>query len=64
MFVQFIMKPVVQQYRQIFNIDSLTNTLELKKCHLQVKELLYKMIPLEAAVLNMVIESLPSPEEA
>jgi hypothetical protein len=26
MFVSFIMKPVVQQYRQIFNIESISNT--------------------------------------
>ena len=64
MFVAYIMNPLVQQYRNVFEIEKLSNTTELKKCHLQIKDTLYKWIPLERALLQTVIESLPSPEEA
>jgi translation elongation factor EF-G len=64
MFVSLVMAPLVQQYRKFFDIDKLTNTAELKKCHLLVKEVLYKTMALEKALLMMVIENLPSPLEA
>lgn len=64
MFVTYIINPIVQQYRNIFDLDKLTNNTELKKCHLQIKEILYKWVPLERSMLSTVIESLPSPEEA
>lgn len=38
MFVQYIMSPLVQQYRKFFDVEKLAETAELKKAHMLIKD--------------------------
>lgn len=61
MFVQFVIGPMVQQYRKFYTQEIQGNTQELKSAQYQVKELMSKWSPADRAIFSMVVEHLPSP---
>ena len=63
MFVSYVIAPLVEQYRKFFKLENVTNTVEMKKSHNQIREMMRKFMPMEVAILSMVIENLPSPLE-
>jgi len=63
MFVQYAMKPLVAEYRKIFNEDMMTDTVALRKGHNKIKARLFEIFPIHKAVLGMVCRYLPSPIE-
>lgn len=62
MFVQFVLDPIVSEYRKIF--DELTDLSadSYAKAHSQVSEILKKRVPLDACIFTMIINKLPSPK--
>ena len=63
MFVQFAMQPLVAEYRKVFNEDMITNTTLLKEAHKNIRTKMFKMVPINRAILSMVVRMLPSPLE-
>lgn len=62
MFVQFVMGPLVAQYRKFMAEYEITgNASDKLKAHLQIKEVLSKWSPCDKAIFSMVIENIPSP---
>jgi len=64
MFVQYVMTPLVQQYRKVFTEDIQYDTLKQREAHTKVKQMMLKLVPLEKAILSMVITNLPSPKQS
>ena len=61
MFVQFAMQPLVAEYRKVFTEQIIGNTTRMKDAHKNIKAKMYKILPIEKAILNMVVKMLPSP---
>ena len=57
------MKPLVAEYRKIFNEDMISNTLQVRDGHKKIKAHLSNLMPIHKAVLGMVSHYLPSPIE-
>jgi len=55
MFVQFAMQPLVQEYRKIFNEDIIANTNKNREGHRTIKNTMFKMLPIDKAILGMVV---------
>ena len=55
------MKPLVAEYRKIFNEDMISNTLQVRDGHKKIKAHLSNLMPIHKAVLGMVSHYLPSP---
>ena len=61
MFVKYAMQPLIQEYRKIFNEDMIYDTNLVRKGHIDIKQKLFKFMPIEKAILGMVVRILPSP---
>jgi hypothetical protein len=55
MFVQYALMPLVQEYRKIFNEDMMSNTNLVREGHRAIKTKLFKMLPVDKAILGMVV---------
>ena len=66
MFAQYVMAPLIAQYRkpEFFSENMLTDKEAERVAHTKIKAFLSKRMPLQKAVLAMVINKLPSPLEA
>ena len=64
MFIQYVMQPLVAQYKKFFPDEIQGQTAELRKAHTKVKEMLSKAMPVERAIFSMVVEKIPSPVQA
>jgi hypothetical protein len=64
MFVQFVLEPLISEYRKHFaNIDD-SSAVEVKEARAKVKNQLSKWMPMEKGILGMVVQHLPSPKES
>jgi ribosome assembly protein 1 len=61
MFVQFVLEPLIQEYRKQLDVIDTSNTVELKEACQKIKALLSKWMPMEKGILGMVVQHLPSP---
>lgn len=57
------MQPLVAEYRKVFKEEMLGNTNQIKDAHKQVKARMLKIVPINKAILSMVVRMLPSPLE-
>lgn len=64
MFVQYVLEPLVKEYRKLFSEEMLANTQLMKSAHNKIKTVMNKLTPLDNGILSMAIEKLPSPLEA
>ena len=55
MFVQYAMMPLVTEYRKVFNEDMMANTNLVREGHKAMKNKLFKMLPIDKAILGMVV---------
>lgn len=55
------MQPLVAQYRKVFTEDMIGNTNQIKDAHKKVRQNLVKILPINRAILSMVVRMLPSP---
>ena len=58
------MDPLVELYKKHFNEEKMKSTNLIRETHTKIKARLYKQMPLEEAILKMVIEHCPPPCEA
>jgi len=58
------MDPLVELYKKHFNEEKMKSTALIREAHTKIKARLFKQMPLEEAILKMVVEHLPSPCEA
>lgn len=54
MFVQFVMEPLVAEYRKAFSGD-MTSTTEYKEARNRIKSLFSKWMPMEKGIMGMVV---------
>ena len=54
MFVQFVMEPLVAEYKKGFSGD-MTNITEYKEARNKIKNLFSKWMPMEKGILGMVV---------
>lgn len=64
MFVAFIMDPLVEKYRKFFSEEKSKNTALLREQHAKIKAKLSKLMPVDEGIFKMVIDHLPSPDQA
>ena len=64
MFVQFVLNDFVNLYGKYFDEETRNNTALSKEAFSKIKERLRKLFPLDQGILKMVIEHLPSPDQA
>lgn len=57
------MQPLVAEYRKVFNDEMVGNTNLLKEAHKTVKARMLKIVPINKAILSMIVKMLPSPLE-
>jgi len=48
----------------VFTEDIQYDTLKQREAHTKVKQMMLKLVPLEKAILSMVITNLPSPKQS
>ena len=63
MFVQFVMEPLIAEYRKAFSGD-MSNYTEYKEARNKIKTLFSKWMPMEKGILGMVVQHIPSPLKA
>jgi hypothetical protein len=63
MFVQFVLDPVIGEYRKHFDIIDVSSAVEVREARAKVKAQLSKWTPMEKGILGMVVQHLPSPPE-
>ena len=64
MFVAYLMDPLVERYRKIFDDETINNTALLREGQIKIREKLKKFLPIEDGILRMVVDHLPSPDQA
>jgi translation elongation factor EF-G len=64
MFVQFILDPLVEKYNKVFSKEVMKSTALIREAHSKIKDKLSKLMPTEFGIFKMVIENLPSPQDA
>ena len=64
MFVDFIMEPLVKLYNKIFTDEVIANTALLRQKHAFIKEKLSEQMPMKHGILKMVVDHIPSPDQA
>lgn len=62
MFVQFVMEPIITEYRKEFNEFERMDASELSKARTNLSAVLRKRIPIDVSIFNMVVNRLPSPK--
>ena len=55
------MQPLVAEYRKVFKEEMIGNTNLLKEAHKNVRQKMLKIVPINKAILGMVVRMLPSP---
>ena len=63
MFVQFVLDPVISEYRKHFLEADVSSASEVREARTKVKNQLSKWMPMEKGILGMVVQHLPSPPE-
>jgi hypothetical protein len=63
MFVQFVLDPVMAEYRKHFDVIDTSSAVEVREARTKVKNQLSKWMPMEKGILGMVVQHLPSPPE-
>lgn len=63
MFVQFVLDPVMAEYRKHFDAIDSSSAVEVREARTKVKNQLSKWMPMEKGILGMVVQHLPSPPE-
>jgi len=58
------MDPLIELYKKHFTEEKMKSTNLIREAHTKIKAKMSKQMPLEEAILKMVIEHLPSPCEA
>jgi len=61
MFVQFVLDPLLAEYRKHFDIIDGSSAVEVKEARQKVKNQFTKWMPMEKGILGMVVQHLPSP---
>ena len=61
MFVQFVLEPLIAEYRKHFATADTSSSVEVKEARSKVKAQLTKWMPMEKGILGMVVQHLPSP---
>jgi ribosome assembly protein 1 len=61
MFVQFVLEPLLAEYRKNFDVIDVSSAVEVKEARMKVKALFTKWMPMEKGILGMVVQHLPSP---
>ena len=62
MFVQFVMEPIIAEYRKEFIEYERMDSSELSKARNNLSATLRKRIPIDISIFNMVVNRLPSPK--
>ena len=60
MFVYFILNPLVEKYKKIFNAEVMKSSSLIAEAHVKAKNRMSKFIPMEDGILRMVVDHLPS----
>ncbi len=55
MFVQFVLEPLIAEYRKNFADIDTSSALEVKEARMKVKNQLSKWMPMEKGILGMVV---------
>ena len=58
------MNPLVDKYRKVFSPEIMKNSSQVAEAHVKMKARMNKILPMEDGVLRMVVDHLPSPEQA
>ena len=61
MFVQFVMEPIIAEYRKEFNEFEKMDSSDLSKARTNLSTTLRKRIPIDTSIFNMIVNRLPSP---
>ena len=64
MFVQFVMDPLVKEYNKHFSSEMVFNSAEYREARQKIKALFSKWMPMEKGILSMVVQHIPSPNNA
>jgi ribosome assembly protein 1 len=64
MFVQFVLEPLLAEYRKHFDVIDNSSAVEVKEARIKVKNQFTKWMPMEKGILGMVVQHLPSPQVA
>lgn len=64
MFVQFVMEPLIKEYKKFFTFDMVVNTAEYREARMKIKNLFSQWMPVEKGILSMVVQHLPAPNVA
>lgn len=64
MFVQFVLEPLIKEYKKFFTEDLVVSSPEYKGARMKIKTLFSKWMPVEKGILGMVVHHLPSPNLA
>ena len=64
MFVQFVLEPLIAEYRKHFAPIDSSSAVEVKEARTKVKAQLTKWMPMEKGILGMVVQHIPSPATA
>ena len=54
---------MITEYHNGFSEDMLHDTNAVREAHKKIKASMFKIVPIEKAILNMVVRHLPSPKE-
>lgn len=61
MFVQYVLDPLVKEYKKLFYDGIVVNSVEYREAKTKIKNVLCKWMPVEKGILSMVVLKLPSP---
>ena len=61
MFVQFVLDPLLGEYRKTFDAIDVSSAVEVKEARMKIKAQFTKWMPMEKGILGMVVQHLPSP---
>mmetsp|Transcript_42535 Transcript_42535/g.49673 ORF Transcript_42535/g.49673 Transcript_42535/m.49673 type:complete len:103 (+) Transcript_42535:944-1252(+) len=63
MFVQFVMEPIVAEYKKEYAEFESMDSSDLSKARTNLSATLRKRIPIDTCMFNMVVNRLPSPKQ-